>query len=82
MSEISNFSSARAARASDTFPLPQLNAVAIRPNTFDTGVAVMTRIPKKRNIKRIGIARIIVTKATSGVEIPYPIQPPPFRIAV
>ena len=50
--------------------------------TFDTGVAVITRIPKKRKIKRIGIARIVVTNATSGVEIPYPIQPPPFRIAV
>jgi hypothetical protein len=43
---------------------------------------VITRIPKKRKIRRIGMARIVVTKATSGVEIPYPIQPPPLRIAV
>ena len=82
MSEISNFSSARAARASETFPLPQWNNVEIRPKTFDTGVAVITKIPKKRSIKSIGIARIVVTNATSGVEIPYPIQPPPLRIAV
>ena len=70
VSEISKASSARAALASETLPLPQENRVEIRSITLDTGVAVITNNPKKRKITRIGTARIVVTSATSGVEIP------------
>ncbi|CAB4594206.1 unannotated protein [freshwater metagenome] len=48
----------------------------------ETGVAVTTNKPKPKRSIKIGIASIEVTSAISGVETPYPIQPPPPRIAV
>ena len=42
----------------------------------------MTNKPKIKKIIKIGIASTEVTNATRPVEMPYPIQPPPSRIAV
>ena len=48
----------------------------------ENGVAVMTSAPNKRVRTRIGIASRSVTSATNGVDIAYPIHPPPSLIAV
>ena len=79
---VNSKSSARAALASLTFCVPQWNRDFNFANTVDTGVAVITKIAKKRIIKRIGIVKIVVRRATKGVATAYPIHPPPWRIAL
>ena len=81
VSVISKSCSTRSAR-SGRFDHNHLLEVAIRESTSDTGVAVITSNPKTKTIVSTGYASTDVINPTNGVVTPYPIHPPPWRIAV
>ena len=49
---------------------PNANSFAKLLNNLLTGVLVITKTPNKKSIAKIGIAKIVVTKATNGVDTP------------